>query len=118
MPIWIQSGPAGLCRQVRCREHVRVSLRSGELTRLQRDLGVVRLVTGVPLSSAMYHWRFQNRSLAAFRTRNRTAVGWTPLSGYAVPLTTGVSLNCSIPTEMFGVPGISFGSQNGSVSYC
>src|SRR3990172_11640577 len=30
----------------------------------------------------------------------------------------GVSLNCSIPTEMFGVPGISSGSQNGSSWYC
>ena len=38
--------------------------------------------------------------------------------GYATPLTMGVSLNCSIPTEMFGVPGISCGSQNGSVWYC
>ena len=34
--------------------------------------------------------------------------------GYAVPLTSGVSLNCSIPTDMFGVPGIIAGSQNGS----
>ena len=36
--------------------------------------------------------------------------------GYAVPLTIGVSLNCSMPTEMFGVPGMSSGSQNSAVS--
>ena len=33
-------------------------------------------------------------------------------------MTSGVSLNCSMPLEMFGVPGICSGSQNGSVSYC
>ena len=32
-----------------------------------------------------------------------------------MPLTIGVSLNCSMPAEMFGVPGICCGSQNGSV---
>ncbi len=42
----------------------------------------------------------------------------TVVVGYAVPLTIGVSLNCSIPTEMFGVPGIRAGSQYGAVSYC
>ena len=33
--------------------------------------------------------------------------------GYAVPLTIGVSLKASMPTETFGVDGISAGSQNG-----
>ncbi len=34
--------------------------------------------------------------------------------GYAVPLTIGVSLNASMPTETFGVDGICAGSQNGA----
>ena len=36
----------------------------------------------------------------------------------AVPLTIGVSLNCSMPAEMSGVPGIICGSQKGSSWYC
>ena len=70
------------------------------------------------MESATYHCRFQKRSFAAFRTRNLYDFGSSVTFGYAVPLTMGVSLNCSIPTEMFGVLGMSFGSQNGSVSYC
>ena len=64
------------------------------------------------VGSATYHCRFQKRSLAAFRMRKRYAFGSTVIVGYAVPLTIGVSLNASMPTEMFGVPGISGGSQN------
>ena len=37
--------------------------------------------------------------------------------GGSVPFTIGVSLNCSMPTEIFGVPGMNSGSQNGSVWY-
>ena len=65
--------------------------------------------TSVPEASATYHCKFQKRSLDAFRIRKR----YSPRSqcdfGYAVPLTTGVSLKCSIPTDRFGVPGISGG---------
>jgi len=56
--------------------------------------------------------RLKNRSLAAFSTRNRYDFGSTVVVGYAVPLTIGVSLKASMPTEMFGVPGMSAGSQN------
>ena len=70
------------------------------------------------VGSATYHWRFQKRSLAALRIRYRYALGSTVVVGYTVPLTIGVSLNASMPTEMFGVHGIVGGSQKGSVWYC
>ena len=35
-----------------------------------------------------------------------------------MPLTIGVSLNASMPTETLGVDGINAGSQNGSLWYC
>ena len=35
-----------------------------------------------------------------------------------MPFTIGVSLNCSMPTELFGVPGICGGSQYGADWYC
>ncbi|HWR97220.1 MAG TPA: hypothetical protein VN317_02275 [Candidatus Methanoperedens sp.] len=60
----------------------------------------------------------KKRSFAALRMRSRQIFGSSVSVGYATPFTRGVSLNCSMPTEMFGVPGICAGSQNGSVWYC
>ena len=70
------------------------------------------------LGSPTYHWKLKKRSFAAFNTRKRYDFGSSVIVGYATPFTIGVSLNCSMPVEMFGVPGISSGSQNGSVWYC
>ena len=61
------------------------------------------------VGSATYHWKLKKRSLAAFRMRRRYVFGSSVTVGYATPLTIGVSLNCSMPTEMFGVPGICCG---------
>src|SRR5258705_3403159 len=44
--------------------------------------------------------------------RKRYSPGARVSFGYAVPLTTGVSLKCSIPTDIFGVPGISGAGTN------
>ena len=71
--------------------------------------------TSVPVESATYHCRFQKRSLAAFRILSRYDFGSSVVFGYAVPFTIGVSLNCSMPTEMLGVPGINSGSQKSAV---
>ena len=104
--------------RVRCREDVRVRLSGGDLARLQRDLGVVRRAS----ASRRRPPRTTGGSRSGRWPRSGSGTGTTSgspwSSGTPCPFTIGVSLNCSIPTEMFGVPGISFGSQNGSVWYC
>ena len=66
-----------------------------------------------PLASiAWYSDRFMNRSLAAFRIRKRYAFGSSVTVGYALPLTTGVSMNASMPMELYGVLGMSRGSHH------
>src|SRR3954451_6782665 len=101
LPIWIQSGPAGL------------TLVSGVGTTFgsvcaasTSDLFSATSLSVPVVGSATYHCRFQKRSLAALSSRMRYAFGCTVVVGYAVPFTTGVSLNCSMPADTFGVPGI------------
>src|SRR6476659_872079 len=66
-PIWIQLGPAGL------------SSVSGDGTMLMSVCAAATSdafnATSVPVLSATYHDRFQNRSLAAFRIRKRYVFG-------------------------------------------
>ena len=72
-PIWIQSGPLGL------------SVSSGVGTMLMSVWAAATSdalrATSVPVLSATYQDRFQKRSLAAFRMRNRYAFGSSVVVG-------------------------------------
>src|SRR5664279_1313501 len=108
LPIWIQSGPFGLS-VVSTVGWITGSICAAATSDFFNATSVNVPVVG----SATYQDRFQNRSLDALSIRNRYAFGSTDVVGYAVPFTTGVSLNASIPTDTFGVDGICAGSQNG-----
>ena len=57
------------------------------------------------VASATNHDRFQERSLPALRTLKRYAAGATCKTGYATPLTSGVSMNASGVPDGLGVIG-------------
>jgi len=75
-------------------------------------LGQVALAAAVywPKPHAWNHDRFSVRSLPTLRIRNRTGPAGTDSLGYAVPLTTGVSMKASgtrdavLPAPIFGPP--------------
>ena len=67
LPIWIQLGPAGLSAVSGVGYTVGSSCAAATSAALS--------ATSVPVASATYHCRFQNRSLAALRIRSRYGRG-------------------------------------------
>ena len=92
VPISIQLGPIRALGRVGCREDDRVELRGRDFGGLERDLG----------SRGVGHVPLQVPEAVVRRIQDPQAVrfGSSSTVGYAVPFTIGVSLNCSMPTEM------------------